>query len=251
MLWVHTNVRIGIVHTHRHVSVFCSSFCTSVRCFCSSVCASYNCISLWSSFYLPSVHLSDIPSVCLYVCLSVCMYVHMYLCRDERTSVWKLNWLDWYLVWLESSLDTHFIWVFFFVSRFKRRHCRYVHLFYAKTVFTIAKKVHIYLWAIALYYTTSRLWQWRKVNPKPLITFYNCKICWYPKLWLKHIMTSLSDPLSLIEHELYVENAVWILHTLSTRECSSNERLGPRGGGGGTLIFSYKLRLWPFLGLKI
>ena len=66
-------------------------------------------------------------------------------------------------------------------------------------------------------------------------------------------MTSLSDPPCLIEHELNVENAVWILHTLSTRECSSNERLRPRGrwGGGGTLIFSNICRLGPFLGLKI
>ena len=50
---------------------------------------------------------------------------------------------------------------------------------------------------------------------------------------LKHIMTSLSDPPCLIEHELYVENAVWILHTLFTRECSSNERVPPSGEGGG------------------
>ena len=44
-------------------------------------------------------------------------------------------------------------------------------------------------------------------------------------------MTSLSDPPCLTEYEIYVENAVWILHTLSTRECSSNERLRPRGEG--------------------
>ena len=63
-------------------------------------------------------------------------------------------------------------------------------------------------------------------------------------------MTSLSDPPCLIEHELYVENAVSILHTLSTRECSTNERLRPRGRGygvEGTLIFSYIRRLGPFL----
>ena len=61
-------------------------------------------------------------------------------------------------------------------------------------------------------------------------------------------MTSLSDPPCLIEHELYVENAVWILHTLFTRECSSNERVPPsgEGWGGGTLIFSYIHRLGPF-----
>ena len=66
-------------------------------------------------------------------------------------------------------------------------------------------------------------------------------------------MTSLSDPPCLIEHELYVENSVLILHTLSTWGCSSYERLRPRGrggGGGGTLIFSYIRRLGPFLGSK-
>ena len=63
-------------------------------------------------------------------------------------------------------------------------------------------------------------------------------------------MTSKSDPLSLIEHELYVENAVWILHTLSTRECSSNERLGPRGGGGVLLYFHTNVGFGHFLGSK-
>ena len=63
-------------------------------------------------------------------------------------------------------------------------------------------------------------------------------------------MISLSDPPCLIEHELYDENAIWILPTLSTRECSSNERLRPRWKGG-TLIFSYIRRLRPFFGLKI
>ena len=40
-----------------------------------------------------------------------------------------------------------------------------------------------------------------------------------------------------------------ILHTLYTRECSSNERLRPKGEGD-TLIFSYIRRLGPFLRLK-
>ena len=62
-------------------------------------------------------------------------------------------------------------------------------------------------------------------------------------------MTSLSDPPCLVEHELYVENAVWILHMLSTWECSSNERLRPRGEGG-TLIFPYIGRLGQFLGVS-
>ena len=63
-------------------------------------------------------------------------------------------------------------------------------------------------------------------------------------------MTSLLDPPCLIEHEIYVENTVWILHMLSTRECSSNERLRPRGGGGGggTMIFSYLRRRGQILG---
>ena len=61
-------------------------------------------------------------------------------------------------------------------------------------------------------------------------------------------MTSLSDPPCLIEHELYVEHAVWIHHTFSTRKCLSNERLRPRGGG--TLIFSYIRRLRPFFGAQ-
>ena len=64
-------------------------------------------------------------------------------------------------------------------------------------------------------------------------------------------MTSLSDPPCMIEHELYVENAVWILYTLSTWECASNERLRPWGRWGGTLIFLYIRRLGPFFGLKL
>ena len=43
-------------------------------------------------------------------------------------------------------------------------------------------------------------------------------------------MTLLLDP-PYIDDELYVEKAVWILHMLSTRACSSNERLRPRGEG--------------------
>ena len=65
-------------------------------------------------------------------------------------------------------------------------------------------------------------------------------------------MTSLSDPPCLIEHELYVENAVWILHTLSTWNVHLMSVPVPGGEeGGGTLIFSYILRIGPFIGLKI
>ena len=83
----------------------------------------------------PSVHLS----VRTYVRMYVCMYVHTYLRRDERTSVCTVdieNWID--LADTLSGLSLHwtlisfgFFWGFF-VSRFKGRHCRYVHLFMQK-----------------------------------------------------------------------------------------------------------------------
>ena len=77
MLWVHvhTNVRIGIVHVGMsacfarpfvHQSV--ASARLSVRFMIL-----YHC----SSFYLPPVHLADVPSVRLYVCLCVCSHVPM------------------------------------------------------------------------------------------------------------------------------------------------------------------------------
>ena len=73
-----TYVRIGIVHTCGHVSVFCLSFVHQ-----SVASARLSVHPMIVYYYLPSVHLSDIPSVRLYVCL----YVHMDLCRDERTIV--------------------------------------------------------------------------------------------------------------------------------------------------------------------
>ena len=95
MLWVHTNVRIGIVHTCWHASVFCPSFCSSVRCFYLSVCASYGCIkkiSLCSSFYLPSVYLSDIPSIRLSVCMFTCTYVETNVLVYDTLSGFSLHW---------------------------------------------------------------------------------------------------------------------------------------------------------------
>ena len=84
MLWAHTNVRIGIVHTCGHVSVFARPFVNqsvasarlSVRLMIVYHCAR-------RSIFRPSICLIFRPSVCM----SVCMYVHMYLCRDECTSV--------------------------------------------------------------------------------------------------------------------------------------------------------------------
>ena len=146
MLWVHTNVRIGIVHTCGHVSVFCSSFCSSVRCFCSPVCASYDCISLCSSFYLSSVHLSDIPSVRPSVCLSACMFTCTYI--ETNALVYVLWTSNIELTDTLSGLSRHWTFIlfgWFFVSRFKRRHCRYVHIFMLKLCLRSPKKVHIYL----------------------------------------------------------------------------------------------------------
>ena len=180
MLWVHTNVRIGIVHTCGHVSVFCSSFCSSVRCFCSSVCASYDCISLCSSFYLPSVHVSYILSVCLSVCMFTCTYVETnVIVYVVWTSKIELTWLIPCLVWVFTGHSFHL--VFFFRVAVQTIALPVCAPFMQKLYLRSPKK-YIYLWAITLYYSTSRLWQWRKVNPKPFITFYNCKNCWYLKV---------------------------------------------------------------------
>ena len=143
-------------------------------------------------------------SVCLSVCMSVCMYVHMYLCRDERTSIcavdikFELTWLIPCLVWVFTGHSFQF----FFRFAVQTPALTVCAPFYAKNVFTIAKKVHISLWAITLYYSTSRLWQWRKVNPKP--------VSWYLKLCTKTYYDLTVGPPCLIEHELYVENADWI-----------------------------------------
>ena len=171
------------------------------------------------------------PSICLIfrpsVCISVCMYVNMYLYRDERT-VDIETWIN--LTDILSGLSLHwtlisFFFVFFFRVAVQTTALSVCKPFYAKTMCTIAKKVHIYLWAITLYYSTSRLWQWRRVtprvNPKPVITFYNCKICWYLKLCTKTYYDLTVGPSLFNRIWVYVENAVWILHTLYTRECSS------------------------------
>ena len=158
-LCIHVGMSACYSHPFVHQSV--ASTCLSVRLMIVYHCA-------YCFIFRPSICLIFRPSVCM----SVCMYVHMYLCRDELSGHRKLNWLDWYLVWLESSLDTHFIWLlFFFRVAVQTTALPVCAPFYAKIVFTIAKKVHIYLWAITLYYFTSLLWQWRKVNPKPVITF--------------------------------------------------------------------------------
>ena len=142
MLWAHTNVRIGIVHTCVHVSVFARPFVNQ------SVASARLSVRLMIVYHCARRFIFR-PFICLIfrpsVCMSVCMYVHMYLCRDECTSVCTVDRID--LTDTLSGLSLHwtlisfvFVVVVFFVSRFKRRHCRYVHLFYAKTMFTMAKK---------------------------------------------------------------------------------------------------------------
>ena len=80
------------------------------------------------------------------VCVSVCMYVHMYLCRDERTSVCTVdieNRID--LTDTLSGLSLHWALISFFSSRGSNDGIAGMCTFYAKTMYTIAKKVHIYL----------------------------------------------------------------------------------------------------------
>ena len=52
------------------------------------------------------------------------------------------------------------------------------------------------------FYSTKKVWQWRKVNPKTVITFNNCmRSTDNIKLVPKHNMTSLSEsPCSIILH---------------------------------------------------
>ena len=161
------------------------------------------------------------PSICLIfrpsVCMSVCMYVHMYLCRDERTSVSIVdidNWIELTDTLSGLSLQRTLIsfGCCFFVSRFKRRHCRYVHLLCKDCVYD-RQKVHIYLWAITLFYYTSRLWKWRKVNPKPVITFYiTVRSADTSNFVLKHIMTSLSDPSWVLRWKRCLDSS-YVVHT--------------------------------------
>ena len=199
--YIHTNVRIGIVHTCGHVSVFCSSFRSSIRCFCSSVCASYDCTFVYHCahrfIFRPSICLIFRPSVCM----SVCVYVHMYLCKDELSGHRKLNWLDWYLVWLVSSLDTHFIWLLFFCVAVQTTALPVCAPFYAKTVFTIAKKVHIYFWAIALYYEGCS-----NMNASSFITFFTYMLRQNGKRFCKGLYVTLKLAPDLKKNTVYLSS---------------------------------------------
>ena len=165
----------------------------------------------------------------------------------------KLNWLDWYFVWLESSLDTiSFVCNFCFVFRVavQTTALSVCAPFYEKTVVTIAKKVHIYLWAIALYYFTSRLWQWRKVNHKPIITFYNCKICWYLKLCTKTHYDLTVGP-SLFNNMSFTLKTLFGFFIRCPHGNVHLMSVSVPGGEVGALIFSYIRRLGPFFGFNI
>ena len=141
MLWIHTNVSIGIMHTCGHVSVICSSFCSSIRCFCLSVCLSVRLMSAYPCahrfIFCPSIYLIFHPSVCLSVCMYACTCTYVetnVLVHVIWTSKNELTWLIPCLVWDFTGHSFHLF--FFFVSRFKQ--WRFLHSL-CKTVFTITK----------------------------------------------------------------------------------------------------------------
>ena len=163
MLWVHTNVRIGIVHVGMSACLARSFVHQSV----ASVRLSVRLMIVYHSrrfIFRPSIWLIFRPSVCLSVCMFTCTYVETdVLVYVLWTSKIELTWLISCLAWVFTGRSFHLV-VFLFL--FFRVAVQMTTLpacapFYAKTVFTIAKKVHIYLWAITSYYSTSRLWQWR------------------------------------------------------------------------------------------
>ena len=90
MLWVHTNVRIGIVPMI-HVGM---SACFARPFVHQSVPTARLSVRLMIVFHCAHRFIFR-PSICLIfrpsVCMSVGMYVHMYLCRDELSGHRKLN----------------------------------------------------------------------------------------------------------------------------------------------------------------
>ena len=141
MLWIHTNVRIGIVHTCGHVSLSFINPLLLLVCLC--VLWLYIIVLIVLSSVRPFVWYSVRPSACLSVCMFTCTYVETNLVDIE-------NWID--LTDTLSGLSLHWTLIsfvfffcccfffFFFMSRFKRRHCRYVHLFMQKLCLRSPKK---------------------------------------------------------------------------------------------------------------
>ena len=96
--------------------------------------------SKWLIFR-PSVR----PSVCLSVCMFTCTFVETnVLVYELWTLKIELTWLIPCLAWVFTGHTFHlvvvFVLAFFFVSRFKRRHCRYVHHFMQKLCLRSPKK---------------------------------------------------------------------------------------------------------------
>ena len=98
-------------------------------------------------------------SICLIfrpsVCMSVCLYVHMYLCRDARISVCTVdieNWID--LTDTLSGFSLHWTLISFccFSRRVSNDGIANMCTFFCKNCAYDRQKVHIYLWAITLYY---------------------------------------------------------------------------------------------------
>ena len=135
MLWVHILMSASA----------CAYMCLLVLLFISPLLLLACLCVLWLYIIVLVVLSSVRPFVWYSGCMSVCMYVHMYLCRDEHTSVCTVdieNWID--LTDTLSGLSLHWTLIsfgcFYFVSRFKGRHCRYVHLFMQKLCLRSQKK---------------------------------------------------------------------------------------------------------------
>ena len=108
----------------------------------------------------PFVWYSVRPSVCLSVCMFTCTYVEanvlVYVLWTKKI---EFTWLIPCLVLVFTGHLFHF-----FSCRGSNDGIDGMCTFFCKNCVYDCQKVHIYLWAITLYYSTSRLWQWRKVN---------------------------------------------------------------------------------------
>ena len=186
MLWVHTNVRIGILHVGMPACFARSFVHQSVASARLSMRLTIVYLVVLSSVR-PFDWFSVRPSVCLFVCMFTCTYVEtnvlVYLLWKSKI---ELTWLISCLAWVFTGHSFHLVVVFFsfcfFVSRFKWQHCRHVHLFMQNCVYDRQKSTHIFVSDNIVLFHKSFMTVTKRVNPKPVITFYNCKICWYLKL---------------------------------------------------------------------
>ena len=122
----------------------------------------------------PLVLYSVRPSVCLSVCMFTCTYVETnVLVYVLWTSKIELTWLIPCLVWVFTGHSFHLVGFFlgFFRVVVQTTALPVCAPFYAKTAFTIAKKYTYILWAITLYYSTSRFKTVTKVKSQTPYNF--------------------------------------------------------------------------------